>query len=928
MKNFHPVSRKTPCPRCGHGTWCLLSRDGAAVLCMRDLTGFDGHTRELGSGEPYGFHWTGEGPRPFTPPSAPSGPLPASPDARDVAYRALLAALTLSTEHRQHLRARGLSPDQLDVLVEAGYRTLPGEVERRAAVAAAVEAFPGGDASTVPGLWRGRSGWRLVGRDGLLIPVRDAQGRVVALKLRPDDPGDGGKYVWVSASGHGGASPGAPCHVAHVVEGAPLRVVEGVLKADVVAALDPSASVVGIPSCTAISTALGAMTALAPTRVLLGWDADARVNPHVARGLERAVTVVRETLPEASLAVETWPAEHKGLDDALAAQADTEAREDVDALVREILRDADGAAKAAKVDKASAPLGQQDHRALSDLGNAERLADMHRDRLRWVDGLDWLVWDGKRWQRDTSYAAQRLAVEAIRGIVREIPTHPAGAAAVTKHALRSEGANAIAAALKLLRGLPGIAHPIGDFDRDPWLLNCENGTLDLRTGALRAHDPADLITKLAPVEWDAGAVAPDFDAFLARVQPDPSTRAYVQRLMGYAATGVVREHVFPIWYGSGRNGKGTLTDAVRAALGDYATDIPAEMLTVRKNDAHPTERMCLLGARFASASETESNTALAVAFVKRATGGDAITARHMGKDFVTFEPTHKIVLSTNNRPRIRENSDAIWRRVHLVPWEVQIPEGEVDAGLRDRLREEHRAAVLRWIVDGCLAWQREGLAAPEKVVAATRAYREDSEPDVLAFLRERCVVAARTRVARGDFLRAFNAWAIEDGGEPVAAKTLGDYISEHGAALGITRASYGGVKVYAGLRLKTDAELAADAAEARDADRERSDGPDRSGPENIGPIDRAHASGASNHRGFGVYGPDGPDDMHSHTHSAHAHTRAPDPIPYGPDCKVSGPSGPSGDYPSDSSRLSMGPIFGPDRAHRAHDSDVWEEGRE
>ena len=931
---FAKVTAHRPCPRCGHATWCLASRDGSAVMCMRDLVGFDGATREMADGTPYGYHWTGAPRGDVAPPPASRGPACAPPEVRDRAYRAMLDSLELSEQHRQHLRARGLSPDQVAALTLAGYRTLPDYHERARAIRAAIDTLGGGDALTIPGLHRGKSSWRLAGRPGLLIPVRDTAGRVVALKIRPDDPGDGGKYVWLSSAAHDGASPGALAHVAHIVPGAPLRIVEGVLKADVAAALDPSTSVVGIPSCTAISTAREAMAALAPARLLLAWDGDAETNPHVARGLARAVEVVREVCPGATIAAETWDRAHKGVDDALAAEAVMVAREDAAEHAAELIARADAAEaarKAAKVVAALAPAETpsapeapaiattpepaRSFRALSDMGNAERLADACRDKLRWVDGLEWLVWDGQRWKRDTSYEVQRLAVAAIREIASEASTHPDGSKAVIRHALKSESANGIANALKLLRGIPGIAHPIGDFDRDPWLLNCENGTIDLRTGTLRPHTPADLITKLAPVAWNPDAEAPEFGAFLARVQPDADVRGYLQRLAGYAATGVIREHVFPIWYGSGRNGKGTLTDAVRAALGDYATDIPAEMLTVRKNDAHPTERMCLLGARFASASETEGNTALAVAFVKRATGGDPITARHMGKDFVTFDPTHKIVLSTNNRPRIREGSDAIWRRVHLVPWEVQIPDGEVDAGLRDRLREDHRAAVLRWIVDGCLAWQRQGLAPPARVVAATRAYREDSEPDVLAFLRERCVLESEARISRKELLGALNGWLAEDGSEPVSAKLLGDYIAENAAALRIARMSYGGVKVFKGVRLKTRAETDADAVEP--------DGPDHRAHETSGPWIGPMAQPPANTSDSMSMGPMGP--IHpTHTH-LHAPAQAPAPALHAhmqgaPTWNLSGPSGPSPVTALNDEGFSMGPIHGPDRAHWAQGS--------
>lgn len=850
MNAFTRVTKSKPCPRCASSTWCLVSKDGAAALCMRDMGDRVG---EFKDGTPYGFHWTGA-PGSFVAYDHKQEPDIAPPEARDRAYRALLDALPLTEQHRQHLRHRGLSPDQAAALYLAGYRSLPDHPGRKGAITAAMSALGGLDATSLPGLYRGKDAWRLAGRAGLLIPVRDHLSRVIALKIRPDEPGDGGKYVWLSANGHGGSGPGARCHVARATsDTGALRIVEGVLKADIVAALDPSHAVIGLPSCNAISTAIVALRALAPTRVLLAWDGDARENIHVANGLARAITVTRETLPGVALAVETWDRAHKGLDDAIAAGAEITVREDADTAAAEMRPPPPDAA--ATTPTPPAPPA----RALTDLGNAERIADAFRDQLRWVDGLEWLTWDGRRWRRDTSYEAQRIAVAAIRAIPTEATTHPDGEKAVIRHALKSESANGIANALKLLRGIPGMAHPVGDFDRDPWLLNCENGTLDLRTAALRPHAQADLITKLAPVAWDPCAGSGELDAFLTRVQPDAGTRAYLQRFIGYAATGVIREHVFPIWYGSGRNGKGTLTDAVRAALGDYATDVPAEMLTVRKNDAHPTERMCLLGARFASASETESNTALAVAFVKRATGGDPITARYLGKDFVTFDPTHKIALSTNNRPRIREGSDAIWRRVHLVPWEVQIPEADVDASLRDRLRDEHRAAVLRWIVEGCLAWQAQGLAPPEKVVAATRMYREDSEPDVAAFLRERCVVEPEARVARKDLLAAMNAWLAEDGAESISAKYLGDYLAEHGGGMGVRRTSYGPVKVFKGLRLKTVAEVTADAYEPDDRAQETSGS-------SIGLKTQTTVKTAT----IPTHEPDEPDDMHNPVYSAHA----------------------------------------------------------
>lgn len=340
---FVKVTPRRPCPRCGHDSWCMVSRDGAAVMCMRDLAGFDGVTREMTDGTPYGYHWTGAPRGDTAPPAAPRGPACAPPEVRDRAYRAMLDAFALSDLHRQHLRARGLSPDQVATLHLAGYRTLPDYPGRTQAIRAMVDTLGGGEPLTIPGLHRGKSSWRLAGRPGLLIPVRDVAGLVVAVKIRPDEPGDGGKYVWLSSSAHDGASPGALAHVAAIRPGAPLRIVEGVLKADIAAALDPSCSVVGIPSCSAISTARTALAALAPARVLLAWDGDAEINPHVARGLARAVEVVREVLPSATVAAETWDRAHKGVDDALAAEAAITTREHAAEHAAELIARADAA---------------------------------------------------------------------------------------------------------------------------------------------------------------------------------------------------------------------------------------------------------------------------------------------------------------------------------------------------------------------------------------------------------------------------------------------------------------------------------------------------------------------------------------------------------------------------------------------------------
>lgn len=455
--------------------------------------------------------------------------------------------------------------------------------------------------------------------------------------------------------------------------------------------------------------------------------------------------------------------------------------------------------------------------ALSDLGNAERIARLHGRDLRWVEAWGaWLVWTGVRWERDQTGEAVRRACDAVRQIGAEAATldHHDQRKALLAHAIKSESAGKIAAALQLLRAQPGIAVTVDQLDADPWLLGCPNGTVDLRTGELRPAARADLITKLCGVPFDPEAAAPTWDAFLADVQPDDAVRAFIQRLAGYGATGVIREHVLPIHYGEGGNGKGVCSEALLAALGDYARQIPTDLLLTRNGEAHPTERATLWGCRLAAASELPSGRGLNEALVKQLTGGDTIAARFMGKDFFEFRPTHTLWVSTNHRPVIRESGNGIWRRVVLVPWTVTPP--APDTTLPNRVRDE-LSGVLRWIVEGCLAWQREGLAPPAAVQAATAEYRDES--DVLGqFLAERTTAEAEYRGASvrapaSALYKAYQAWCLAGGIRPDTQTAFGRALGLRGFA----PLKVGGGTVWRlGLRLRSDDAATIDPGEGCD----------------------------------------------------------------------------------------------------------------
>jgi putative DNA primase/helicase len=436
---------------------------------------------------------------------------------------------------------------------------------------------------------------------------------------------------------------------------------------------------------------------------------------------------------------------------------------------------------------------------LTDLGNAERFVAHHGEDVRYCyPWRKWLVWTGARWERDEAGLVHRLAKETVRGIYRE-----AAAAededrrkALAKHAAASESEARIRAMVELAKSEVPISPD--ELDADPWLLNVQNGTINLRTGELREHRREDLITKLAPVEYDPGATAPTWEAFLERVLPGKELRAFVQRAVGYSATGDTSEQCMFIHHGPGANGKSTFQETVAAALGDYAMRTPTETLLVKRSGGVPNDVARLKGARFVAASETEEGRRLAESLVKDLTGQDTISARFMWAEWFDFKPTHALHLSTNHKPEIRGTDAAIWRRIRLIPWAVTIPPAEQDRKLAEKLRDE-LPGILAYIVRGCSAWLREGLKAPEVVRQATQAYQ--AEMDVLAaFLADCCLRDQDESAFAGELWGAWKRWCDESGEQAGTQKRFGGRLAERGFLN--HRDSRTGRKVWSGLSLR------------------------------------------------------------------------------------------------------------------------------
>jgi putative DNA primase/helicase len=322
------------------------------------------------------------------------------------------------------------------------------------------------------------------------------------------------------------------------------------------------------------------------------------------------------------------------------------------------------------------------------------------------------------------------------------------------------------------------------WDSDPWLLGVQNGVIDLKTGQFRAGCPEDYIRKVAPTEWRAGAAAPRWEQFLREIFDGVEAMStFLQRLLGYGITGLTEQHILPILWGKGRNGKDTLLETLAAVLGALASagnnDLLIDQGTNHAGQASP-HLYDLIGRRLVWVSETREGARLNVNQIKALTGGGRITARPLYGHPVEFLPSHLIILQTNHRPSVSTSSDdyALWQRLLLVPFTVSfVPnpaapdERPQDPHLREKLGAE-KSGILAWLVEGCLQWQKDGLNPPATVTAATREYQRD-EDQLQQFIDERCCEGGSYRVEATAIFQAHEGWAKENGLPAISRQLFG-----------------------------------------------------------------------------------------------------------------------------------------------------------
>ena len=444
----------------------------------------------------------------------------------------------------------------------------------------------------------------------------------------------------------------------------------------------------------------------------------------------------------------------------------------------------------------------------TDVANALRLVSGFSGEMRYVGRWKkWLVWDGQRWKFDASLDVESFAKKVAADLWKEIAERQSSLdrdaiKAMKKFAKYSNDARGIRNMIAMAKSDERIRISHHDLNVDPWILNVRNGTIDLRSGALRPHRRSDLLTKLAPIDFHPYAKCPRWREFLKQVfAEDMEIVNYIKRLVGYCLTGCTNEHVFPFLLGGGANGKSTFIEILLELFGvDYALKPSPDFLIAKRGESHPTERADLHGIRFAACVETEAGQSLAESLVKELTGGDTIRARRMKEDFWSFKPTHKIWLASNHKPSIRAGDYGMWRRIKLIPFDVVFAENQQDKFLREKLRKE-LPGILAWAVHGCLEWQSDGLNEPASVRDATKEYGKESN-EIEQFIDARCEKGPTFEAPASELFEAYLATEPDD--RPTQ-RSFGTSLSQLGYVNDrITRGPNKGRHCWKGLRLRQE----------------------------------------------------------------------------------------------------------------------------
>ncbi|EJV41779.1 phage/plasmid primase, P4 family [Bacillus toyonensis] len=439
---------------------------------------------------------------------------------------------------------------------------------------------------------------------------------------------------------------------------------------------------------------------------------------------------------------------------------------------------------------------------LTDVGNAERVADMYGNRIRNVHS-NWFTWDGKRWKSGGENDVRNLITDCFRKLAIEC-IGDEDKKHILKHALKCEGASARDNMMKEMK--PKLAAEMSDFDSNKYLLNLENGVLDLKTGVLKPHNMSFMMTKLSDVRYDKNATCPNWLNYLKTTIRDDNGETdyelidYLQKLVGYSLTGDTTEQGIYFLFGDGRNGKSVFINMIQKLLGEYSANAETSSFVKTNSSGGANSDIArLCGSRFVASSEIEDGKSLDEQLVKKITGCEPITARFMYKDFFDFIPEFKIVFATNYKPNIKGGDNGIWRRVKLIPFTYVIPKEDVDYYLEDKLSLE-MSGILNWALEGCIKWQKERLIEPKRVKDATNSYKEESDP-ILPFIDEMCFSDNSVKTTAKKIFEEYKTWCYRNDEEALGKQTFYNKLNSKGF---IKRKGPGNKDFIFGLTLNTE----------------------------------------------------------------------------------------------------------------------------
>ena len=409
---------------------------------------------------------------------------------------------------------------------------------------------------------------------------------------------------------------------------------------------------------------------------------------------------------------------------------------------------------------------------ISEDAVASRFAEAFSDALRYCHSAGaWHEWNKAAWTRDQT----AKVFDLIRAVAREVAA-PAGGDDQKK----AGKASFAAGVERFARADRALAVKADFWDRNPMLLGTPGGTVDLKTGVLRPSDRADGITRLTAVAPAPTADCPIWLEFLRQAtRGDDELIRFLQQWCGYCLTGDISEHALLFLYGGGGNGKGVFLNTVAKIFDAYHKTAPMETFTASNSDRHTTDLAGLHGARHVGVSETEEGKAWAESKIKSVTGGDPVSARFMRQDFFEYEPQYKLTIIGNHKPRLRNVDDAARRRLNMVPF-VHKP-AKVDPYLGDKLKKEW-PAILRWMIDGCLDWQKNRLVRPKVVTDATAQYFEDQD-SFTQWLEECCDVEIgndHKKATSAELFASWSGYARTNGLEPGRQIEMGEKLRRAG----------------------------------------------------------------------------------------------------------------------------------------------------